>query len=164
MTSKKRYCLYCGNEIISTRKGKKFCCSQCGVRWHNEHKPKPIHEVKNCVICGKEFTAYNKNQVTCGGKDCKKIHLKNKQIEGKKNGTIKYKYKKDEGMENPKPKALSSLTSPASKRWASMSWKELTIELDYYGLTYKQSQLMAEKNTLPEDFGIKRKKGKQCQK
>lgn len=68
-----------------------------------------------------------------------------------------YHYKKNEGIENPAPKARRSFSSPASKRWASMSWEDLTKELLYYRMNYPESQIRAEKNTLPEDFGKKRK-------
>ena len=72
-----------------------------------------------------------------------------------------YEYQKDDGVEafKPQPKPIEKL-SPASQRWAKMSWADLTKELLYYGIKYKDAQLMAERNTLPEDFGLKRKKAK----
>ena len=74
-----------------------------------------------------------------------------------------YEYNKDDGVEafKPQPKPIAKL-SPASRRWARMNWLELTKELDYYGITYPQSQIMKENNTLPEEFGLKRKKAKKC--
>ena len=76
-----------------------------------------------------------------------------------------YQYQKDDGVEafKPQPKPIAKL-SPASRRWARMNWLELTKELDYYGITYPQSQIMKENNTLPEEFGLKRKKAKKCQR
>lgn len=66
-----------------------------------------------------------------------------------------YKYNKNFGIDVP-PKVLNGM-SPASRRWATMSWYDLTKELDYYGLRYPDAQLMAQNNTLPEDFGLNRK-------
>ena len=61
-----------------------------------------------------------------------------------------------------KKKREKAMSSPASKRWASMSWTELSKELLYYGLRYPDAQVMAQNNTLPKDFGLKRKKAKEC--
>lgn len=55
------------------------------------------------------------------------------------------------------PKVLTGM-SPASRRWATMSWYDLCKELDYYKLKYRDAQLMAQNNTLPEDFGLRRKR------
>lgn len=75
-------------------------------------------------------------------------------------GARLYPYRKNEGVEAaPKPKTISKL-SPASQRWAKMSWMDLTKELLYYGIGYSESQLMAKDNALPKDFGLKRKKAK----
>lgn len=72
----------------------------------------------------------------------------------------KQKQAKKENMK--KLKKLAKHFSPASQRWIMMPWVELTKELDYYGITYPQSQVMKENNTLPEDFGLKRKKVNKC--
>ena len=69
-----------------------------------------------------------------------------------------YRFKKPEEIEGAIPKARRTLTSPASKRWARMSWTDLTKELLHYKMSYPESQLRAEKNTLPEDFGLKKKR------
>jgi hypothetical protein len=42
-----------------------------------------------------------------------------------------------------------------------MSWDEVVRENMYYGLRYPDSQIMAYAGTLPEDYGLKRKKAKQ---
>ena len=74
-----------------------------------------------------------------------------------------YEYNKDEGIVKPQPKPIAKL-SPASRRWAKMNWLELTKELDYYHLRYIDAQVMAKNNTLPAEFGLKRKKAKKCQR
>lgn len=151
----KNYCLWCRAEIPLSRK---FCSKNCGTKWHY-HQNKVILEDKNCVICGDTFTPRNGDQVTCGKDECKKKRHYQRVAEYRQRNK-EYAYKKDEGLEEIKPKALISLTSPASRRWARMPWKELTMELDYYGLSYCASQILAEINALPEDFGKKRKRGK----
>ena len=93
----------------------------------------------------------------------KKAREERKRLEAemRKNEPKKYsyQYKKYDGIETPHPKPVENL-SPASRRWAKMSWKKLTEELLYYKIRYSDAQLMAKNNTLPEDFGLKKKKVK----
>lgn len=87
-------------------------------------------------------------------------------IDKRKRYKYSYRYNKHEGLED-KPKEVKRETqkvSPASQRWAQMSWFDLTKELMHYKMSYGQSQAMAENNTLPEDFGLKRKRGKRCKR
>lgn len=66
-----------------------------------------------------------------------------------------YVYNKNEGLEEkPKKTRETRNVSPASQRWAKMSWYDLTMELLRYNISYSDSQAMAYNNTLPEDFGI----------
>ena len=57
----------------------------------------------------------------------------------------------------PQHKVVAKLNR-AAKRWATMSWEEVTRENEYYGLRYPDSQIMEYNGTLPEDYGLKRKK------
>lgn len=157
MTEYKIICKHCGKEFETYRESAKFCSKSCAGQYNSKTRKANLPP-QRCTVCGRMFDPWNKKQVTCGSKTCQRKH----DAEQKKKSRGTYKYQKNEGLEVPKSKKKP--TSPASKRWASMSWKELTMELDLYGLSYPQSQLMAEKNTLPEDFGLKRKKAKQCRK
>lgn len=149
-------CLHCGKEFETYRESAKFCSQSCAGQYNSKTRKSNLPPQK-CIVCGRMFAPWNKNQVTCGRKSCQRKH--DAEQHKKKRGT--YKYQKNEGLESPKPIKKKTI-SPASKRWASMSWKELTMELLYYRMSYPEAQLMAEKNTLPEDFGKKRKKAKKC--
>ena len=60
---KKDVCVQCGTPLIQKEKTKRrrFCCSQCRVKWWNSH-PEAVNKkalYKNkCAYCGKNFTAY----------------------------------------------------------------------------------------------------------
>jgi hypothetical protein len=120
-------------------------CKRCG------EKPTPSNKAWYCPECKKIVTKETIDRAT----EIRKIRRRLKADK------IKYHYQKNEGIEevSPKPKPIAKL-SPASKRWASMSWDELAKELDYYHLRYPDAQVMALNNTLPKDFGLKRKKAK----
>lgn len=172
-------CAWCGTEFETEHRGTKYCSLSCrqsaAAKQQNEcnkRRPKVHYDPKACLHCGKEFTPREKRQIYCS-KECADIHnrLKYKALaeerkkakaERKKKEPPKkqeYKYKKYDGIEIPQPKPIEKL-SPATRRWAKMSWMELSKELAYYGLRYTDAQLMAKNNTLPEDFGLKRKKVK----
>lgn len=64
-------CINCGRPVIQKKKVKrrKFCCTECRVRWWNSH-PEEVNRkamYKNrCAYCGSEFTAYgNKHRKYC---------------------------------------------------------------------------------------------------
>ena len=64
-------CLCCGTPIQqkSGKKRRKFCSSDCRVKWWNSHpekvKRKAVYSFI-CAFCGKEFTAYgNANRKYC---------------------------------------------------------------------------------------------------
>lgn len=118
--------------------------------------------MKLCMKCG-VVPLKSKHEwycPTCRAMARKEAERKqNEKRKAKRRGV--YSFKKSEGIENPTPKIVSSLTSPASKRWARMSWEDLTKELLYYKMSYPESQVRAEKNTLPEDFGLKKKRARE---
>lgn len=65
------FCRECGKQLpkIEKRKPKKFCCSECRVKWWNSHldqvKKKAIYSF-TCACCGKDFSAYgNSHRVYC---------------------------------------------------------------------------------------------------
>lgn len=179
-------CTWCGKEFYAEHRGIKYCSPSCRQKAadkqqdeSNKRRKKAEHKPKACLHCGKEFIPKDKRQKYCS-KECSIIHnrliyqsqaeerkkareeMKKAKAEMKKKEPKKptYSYKKNEGIEEIQPKPIAKL-SPASQRWAKMSWADLTKELLYYGIKYKDAQLMAESNTLPEDFGLKRKKAKQ---
>lgn len=59
------YCAYCGVLLLQTphHRAKKFCNTQCRMRWWNKNKDKikkkesSIHHYV-CLCCGKEFSLY----------------------------------------------------------------------------------------------------------
>ena len=71
----------------------------------------------------------------------------------KNNKKREYEFNKNYGLEKPAETDVSRL-SPAAQRWAKMSLDNLIRELDKWGLTYKQAQLMVKNGTLPEEFGL----------
>ena len=134
-------CLHCGKEFIPRSGNQIFCARECSTLYHRRLNNPP--KERTCARCGKLFTVTGTNKQYCSD-ECRK----------KK----EYKYSKkivEDDKEKPKKKI-----SPASKRWAKMSWERLTEELLYYGIKYRDAQVMAENNTLPKDFGIKRKRCK----
>lgn len=134
-------CLNCGKEFVPRNGNQIYCSKECTVLYHRKlnHPPKE----RTCARCGKLFTVTGTNKQYCSD-ECRK----------KKVYKYSIKIVKD-AKEKPKKKL-----SPASKRWAKMSWERLTEELLYYGIKYRDAQVMAENNTLPKDFGIKRKRCK----
>ena len=168
-------CKRCGKEFETVHRGRRYCSDDCRDNAAEEQRKKsklargkkyvekkPI-SARECEWCGEAFTPTCEWQLYCCV-DCRK--KKNKEIAFSKrkitvtNTPKKYRYSfnKNEGLEEVAPKPIVNL-SPASKRWAKMSWLDLTKENEYYGIDYKTSQIMAQQGTLPEDYG-KRKKVK----
>ena len=135
-------CLHCGKEFMPRNGNQIYCSRECTVLYHRKLN-KPTSKEKKCAICGKEFTPTYHNQKYCSD-ECRRKKV------------YQYHKKPIDNVEKPKEKKLS----PASKRWAKMSTDELIREMNYYGLNYPQTQVMALNNTLPEDFGLKRKRCK----
>lgn len=173
-----KVCVWCGAEFETEHRGTKYCSLSCRQSAADEQRVKsvenrkPKHEPKECLHCGKEFIPRDGRQIYCCT-ECAtqryRLEYKSLAEERKKDKAEKKKkpkkpyYKKNDGIEEvkPQPKPIAKL-SPASRRWAKMSWADLTKELLYYGLRYPDAQVMAQNNTLPKDFGLKRKKAKKC--
>lgn len=172
----KKTCKWCGNEFETVHRGRKYCCDDCRDKAAEEQRKKsklargkkyvekkPI-SARECAGCGEAFTPTHGSQLYCCD-DCRDKKRKERALARGKIKPItdapkkyEYKYKKYEGLEvEPKPTAN---LSPASKRWAKMSWTDLTKELLYYKMSYPEAQKLAEGNMLPEDFGLARKKVK----
>ena len=134
-------CLHCGKEFIPRNGNQIYCSRECTILYHRKLNHPQIE--RTCARCGKLFTVTGTNKQYCSD-ECRK----------KKEYRYSIKIVKDDKT-NPKKKI-----SPASKRWAKMSWERLTEELLYYGIKYRDAQVMAENNTLPKEFGIKRKRCK----
>lgn len=165
-------CAWCGKEFYTEHRGNKYCSSACRIKAADEQRlksianRKPKYEPKECLHCGKEFTPRDGRQIYCCT-ECatQRYRLEYKSLaeerkkknKPKKKEYISKKIEAEEVESNPIAKL-----SPASQRWQKMSWADITKELLYYGIKYKDAQLMAESNTLPEDFGLKRKKAKKC--
>jgi len=161
---KKSICQCCGREYIQQHGREKYCSDDCRIKVINEKKKEAYNKStltgkpKICEECGKEFFPHSEKQRFCC-KSCSSKHNRKDQLKRKKKrGPRLYGYQKNTGVEapKPKPKQIEKL-SPASQRWASMSWWDLTLELDKFGLTYKESQIMAKNNTLPKEFGYKKR-------
>lgn len=148
-----RVCLCCHKEFIpKSERQQKFCCPSCGVKYHNE-KRKPLKEHRECVICGKGFTPWNKKQVTCGRKDCTRAYS---LIQKKKKRGV-YKYAKNGGLTMPPPtpqkKKKHWADCTPEERWEQMTWVELSAELARLRLKYGQAQVLKQQGKLPDDFG-----------
>ena len=58
-------CLSCGKSLVQVpkRKPRKFCSNECRENWWNKNRNKgnkPTGEIVRCVHCGKEFSAYKR--------------------------------------------------------------------------------------------------------
>ena len=129
-----RACIECGGEFIPKSKASRFCCKDCYKAYYAKLQVKP-YKTKVCEICGKEFTPNSSSAKYCSD-ECRKEAQKKAHKKGA------YQYNKE--AETPVPQKRGTPKSPASRRWASMSWDKLIRENDYYGLRYRDSQLMAE--------------------
>ncbi len=70
-------CLICGNEIIDTRKGKKYCNSlHCQNKNNRDTPAHAMKEVlkKTCLNCGKEFETRREVQKNCSSQ-CGEEHF-----------------------------------------------------------------------------------------
>lgn len=154
-------------DFYTEHRGTKYCSLACRQRASYEQQrkiveeKKPKREPKACLHCGKEFIPRDERQKYCAS-ECANVHYRithKEEIKKKKKRKPRqpYYYKKTDGIVAAKPKPIEK-PSPATQRWAKMSWLDLTKELLYYGLRYPEAQLMAKTNTLPEDFGLKRKR------
>ena len=104
---------------------------------------------------GKEFIPWNKNQVTCGSKECIKAY----SLIQKKKKRGAYKYAKNGGLTMPPPppsrkkkkKPWGECTP--EERWEQMTWLELSSELARLHIKYGQAQVLKAEGKLPYDFG-----------
>lgn len=118
---------------------------------------KPLKEKKICVICEKEFSPWNKNQVTCGGDECKKKYHSIQK--SKKRGV--YKYARNGGLTKPsrptKKKVKPWNEYTPEERWERMSLTELSAEIArlYKGMSFGKVRLLKEQGKLVEEFGLR---------
>lgn len=142
-------CKQCGKEFIPYRAGTLFCSPECGHTYRYEHAPKKapkVFEPRVCPICGMMFVPSAYQQKYCG-ETCAKEAIRSR----------KYTYPSDEERRKPRVEAAKVKkkgASTASERWERMSWKEISAECARLHITYGQAQVMAQKGTLPEDFGL----------
>ena len=141
-----RKCANCGIEFQPRHGSQKYCSKTC----NNENRRKTVG-IMICPVCKKEFMPTTFNQKYCS-KECGKTIWTTTKYEY----DYEYEYKKYAGVEK-KPKKEKKYASAAVKRWAKMNTDDLLRELAYYGIKYKDAQLMAQNDTLPEDFGKKKK-------
>lgn len=141
-----RSCEECGKEFTPRAKNSRFCCTECSVQYHKRKHLKGGLAPKKCAVCGKEFTPNSASAKYCSD-DCRK---RAQQMKGTKPFA-------EENTEVIPQKRMAGLNA-AARRWAKMSWTEVTLENEYYGFSYKESQIRAYAGTLPEDYGLKRKK------
>lgn len=156
-------CKWCGKTFYAERRQQKYCSAECRyqatydntkskmVKKPNQKRKKPDYSPKMCPYCGKEFIPKHGSQKYCCPEHADlQIRRERTLLQNERKRTINETPKK---VEKKKPKYVS----PASKRWAKMTLTELDRELLYYHIDYGQSQVMAESNTLPEDFGLRKK-------
>ena len=164
-------CRICGKLFQRKQKAQKYCsfeCSEIAVSQQRikyaDYKRKS-YENKKCIYCGKEFTPIRDDQVTCGAIECQKHLSLDRRMTYKK-----CKYQKNEGIEVAVVKKKKKYTikewnslSP-SERWEKMTLNEVAAEnLKYHIPTYGKSETMARQGELPDDYGKRERKVKQCQ-
>ena len=54
-TKPKRYCLYCGKEIIEGDSRKKFCNHSCAASYNDKLYVKRKKSIRKCLFCGKDI-------------------------------------------------------------------------------------------------------------
>lgn len=148
-------CDFCGEMFTPRTKRGRFCCEECKKKYHamkvKDGISERVYAPKICARCGKEYIPTTGSSKYCGD-ECR-------------NAAASHYWKKYTGMPvdvdsaEPCEKVIAKLNRPA-KRWAKMSWTDVTLENEYYGFSYKESQIRAYAGTLPEDYGLKRKKAK----
>ena len=138
-----RICKHCGKEFNPKTKRSVFCSRKCAKGYNSKITKKPI-EAKKCIICSKVFMPRSSSQKYCS-EECRKLVIRKT--------TYKYGYKKNEGVEKTKKKEADNL-SPTQERWAKMSLREISAECARLHLSYGQAQVMAQKGTLPIEFGL----------
>ena len=166
-------CCLCGKEFQRKQTAQKYCSFECGEmakrQQYKEYATIKKRNFKNkvCVICGKEFTPKDTRQVTCGAIECQKaLALDRRKTKPKQ---YEYLYKKDEGIEitPPKKKKKYSLKewnslTPA-ERWSLMMLNEIIAEnIKYHIPSYGKSETLARQGRLPDDYGKRERKSKQC--
>ncbi len=114
---KKRLCEHCGAEFIPTSFNQKYCSEQCRTKHNNElHK-----KVKQCDVCGKDFTVSKHKGAQTSCDDCRD-YIKNYRpsIENK-----------------PAPEPPKKSTDKTLDDWAR--------EADEVGMTYGKYRVAVEK-------------------
>lgn len=148
-------CPSCGNEFTPNRPDQKFCCLDCAKKYLAF---KRIIPPKICEICGNEFTPNRPNQRTCSDKCRNKLAQKKWQEVYKK---------KQETPVQKKPKKYTAeewnALTPA-ERWEQMKLKGIEAECLRLGVSYGKLQTMYYNGTLPNDFGIKKRKTRKAVK
>lgn len=144
-------CVECGREFVPSSKLVRVCSPEC--RSARLSRVVKHLEPKACAICGKVFTPKSSSAKYCSD-ECRKEAVRRKNTK-----SIEPAPASPVSETSPLPKREAKLNA-AARRWAKMSWDELSKENEYYGMWYKESQIRAYAGTLPEDYGLKRKKGK----
>ena len=91
----KKYCLYCGKEIVRKDARKKFCNSSCAASYNNTHAAKGERKKQHkCLNCGKEFDSSRNSKGKYCSISCQMKHIHNQYIEDWKNGKV-------DGMSGP---------------------------------------------------------------
>lgn len=145
-----RPCAHCGKMFTPRTRTHATCSTECRKAYLAKRLSESFAErvlaPKKCARCGKEFIpATNSAKYCCD--ECRKA-------------AAALYWKKDvPTTAEPQKKNLARLNRPA-KRWATMSWTDVSLENEYYGFSYPESQIRAYAGTLPEDYGLKRKKAK----
>lgn len=142
-------CENCGAEFVPKNSRARFCCDECRIKYRpTADKPSAegrTYPPRTCEQCGKNYIPLSGSTKYCSD-ECR---TEANRIRNSRPGS----------SAAPAQKAIAKLNR-AAKRWATMSWDEVVQENMYYGLRYPDSQRMAHDGTLPEDYGLKRKKAK----
>lgn len=160
-------CEWCGDEFVTFRSSKKFCCKDCckqadllKKKWKRQAE-RIIYDEQTCIICGMKFIPKSKNQVTCGG-DCshKNVLIKNTERQ------IRYRLEKQKHEKVFEPKKCIVCnkvfvpTSPKQKICGSPECKRLrTRELDNIKVKKKYVPKKKAGPTLAELAAAAREKG-----
>ena len=140
-------CLHCGKKFIPRDGRQIYCSKECSAQHHRVVYKSPakekIYKDRVCEECGEVFTPANSVQKYCSNQ----CYLESQYRSKRKPRALE---------EERKPKAPKRKMSPASKRFAKMSLREISAECARLHISYGKAQVAATNNTLPEDWGLHR--------
>jgi len=120
-------------------------------KWYLENKGKTIeHKKINCIICDKQIVQRDKTQVTCGGKDCIREHMK-------MNGKVYYARDREKNLEYKKKfydKNTSTMKDRSKDYYEKNKEQSNKNNLEYVKARYKVDEAFRMRRYLGTALGL----------